>query len=509
MPDAITPVAAQIQAPNALGTMSSILGLQQQRQALQGQAAQVQQEQLKAQQASGVQNFFQSFDPTQHMGADGTIDLDSALQDSHFRGAGNAKPAIMQSLLDIKNKQLTNKQALTSLNGANLSQLSSVIGSLAKDEDVLADKTDPQSGVNAGRAKVGAAFDNFSKLGPDAARVAAIYKPMVEGAPAGKLSTGIQSLQMQAQDVAGQQAQQNPALVPVARGSETDIFNVNKPEGLQPGQAPAQRLGMGLAPQVVTPPGGVPAIMGGMGGGGGGAPGQPNQRNLSGFPGPQPTDQDMKNFGDYQNNLNQRVAIASDSIPRIQMAENALDSIRGGAGAPAYAKWAQRLQALHMPQDLVDAVANGNLAKAQEAEKLLFQTTFSGLRQSMQGDPARVAEFQSAEKVFPSISTDPRAAKEILGFMVDQGNRDYAEQQALLKARTDHTFNPVTWQGEYQQRLRAGAVPGVPASQNPSGGIPTVTSQSQYDALPKGAKYIGADGHRYTKGGGSAVVATR
>src|SRR5208282_58173 len=135
------------------------------------------------------------------------------------------------------------------------------------------------------------------------------------------------------------------------------------------------------------------------------------------------------------------------------------------------------LQGFGAPQGLVDAVAGGNLGAAQEAEKLMFQTTFAGLRQSMQGDPARVAEFQAAENVFPNIGTDPRATRGILGFMSDQSQRDYAEQQSLNTSKLNGTFNPATWQGQYQQRLRAGQVPGVPQSQVPAtaGGNKTVT----------------------------------
>jgi hypothetical protein len=128
---------------------------------------------------------------------------------------------------------------------------------------------------------------------------------------------------------------------------------------------------------------------------------------------------------------------------------------------------------------LVDAVGNGNLAAAQEAEKLLFQTTFTGLKQSMQGDPARVSEFEAAEKVFPTIGTDPRATKSILNFMTAQGQRDYAEQQALVKSRQEGSFNPATWEADYQQKLRAGKVPGVPSSQVPSGASEGQTGKSK------------------------------
>lgn len=474
MPEMI-PVANTIQPPNlsqTVGTLGGLIGLKQKQVELQQQqqnvqtgairqqeaAAVLQQQQLKSQQQQGIQDFFNTWDPAEHIGSDGTTDLDSALQSKEFKAAGNAKPAIMQSLLDLKNKQLTNKQSLTTLNSALLTQFDSQVGALAKDKDVEADTTDPATGVNPGRAKVQQYINNFSKLSPDAARVAQIYSPLTQHTPQGKLSVALQALQMSAQSASEQQAQQNPKQIAVPTGAATNIYNVQPATGLEPGQTPVQAIPNQLPPQVVTPPGGVPQIIGGNSGG-----------IKPQYPGPAPTDQDVQAFGDYQKNLNSRVQTAADSIPRIRLAEQALDQIRAGGGAQGYTRLARILQAVPgMPQSIVDQVGGGSLAAAQEAEKMLFQTTMTGLRQSMQGDPARVAEFQAAEKVFPDIGTDPRASKRILQFMEDQGNRDFAEQQALVHARMKGTFNPATWQADYQAKLRAGKVSGSPASQNPA-----------------------------------------
>ncbi|HUD10942.1 MAG TPA: hypothetical protein VMS08_00905 [Candidatus Saccharimonadia bacterium] len=242
MSDFGSPVAQNVDVgpQKGLQTISSLLslksqqlGIQQQQQGLQGQAAQVQQEQLKAGQEQGVQNFFQQWDPSAHIGSDGTTDVDSALQSPAYQGAGNAKPGIMQSLLDIKNRQLTNKQSLATLNGQLLTQFSQGMGALAKDPDVVSDQADPTTGVNAGRAKVDQFINNFSKLSPDAQRVAQIYGPVTQHAPQGKLSDGIQAIQMQGQDVGGQQAQQNP--IPGARSTGMQIIPTvtQKSEGIE------------------------------------------------------------------------------------------------------------------------------------------------------------------------------------------------------------------------------------------------------------------------------------
>ena len=238
------------------------------------------------------------------------------------------------------------------------------------------------------------------------------------------------------------------------------------------------QVGQGIPPQIVTPPGGVPTPYKG----GGPVP------SSYGAGGPAPTSQDVENFGAYQQNLNHRVQVASDLIPRITQAEEALDKIRAGGGSEAYAKFGRMLQATGVvPKSLIDRVSNGDLAATQEAEKYLFQSTFAGLKQSMQGDASRVSEFNAAEQVFPSIGTDPRATKSVLNFMADQSKRDYAEQQALNKARKSGTFNPATWQADYQQQLRAGKVEGVPASQVPRGAGDTgkTVTQAEVDAYAK------------------------
>jgi hypothetical protein len=218
----MTPVGNTIIPPDptkGVNTFSGILGLKQQQQQLQIGAQTLQQEQLKTGQQQGVQDFFQSWDPTEHIADDGTTDLDSALQSPQFKSAGNAKPAIMQALLDVKQKQLGNKQALSSLNKDLVTQFGTAMGSLATDEDVKTDKTDPTTGVNAGRAKVNEFLTNFSKLSPDAARVAQIYAPITQKAPPGKLSHGIAALQLQAQSASEQQAQQNPVPGSITAGT--------------------------------------------------------------------------------------------------------------------------------------------------------------------------------------------------------------------------------------------------------------------------------------------------
>lgn len=241
MPE-MTPVANQIIPPDpnrGLSTISGMLGLRQQQQGLAIGQQQLQQERLKTQQAQGVQNFFQTWDPADHLGDDGTTNLDSALQSKEFKASGNAKPAVMQALLDVKQKQLGAKQSLASLNKDLVTQLGTAAGAFVKDDDVVADKTDPKTGVNIGRAKVDALLTNFSKQSPDAARVAGIYQPLLDHVPQGKLTHAMQALQLQAQSASEQQAQQNPVMGSFDTGTQIVPYTANRAAGIpQPtGQA--------------------------------------------------------------------------------------------------------------------------------------------------------------------------------------------------------------------------------------------------------------------------------
>lgn len=299
MPDMIEPVGAMIKPPDpmqGINTLSGIIGLQQRRQALQTGAiqqqtarAESQMAQLEAQKQQGVQDFFKSFDPSQHLSDDGTTDLDSALQSDEFKNSGNAKPAVMQMLLNIKNQQLSNKTALAGLNNSLVTQLGSQAGALADDPDVIADKPD-KTGANPGRAKVREMFRNFSQLSPDAARVAQIYGPMVDHTPPNKLSAAIGALQMQARDVGGQQEAQFPRAGTINTGGRI-LPTVTPPKTGVP-QFTGQQIPTELAPQLATNPntggqgivgggqGTVPAPIGGAagtGGGGGLNPWQPVQ----------------------------------------------------------------------------------------------------------------------------------------------------------------------------------------------------------------------------------------
>jgi hypothetical protein len=188
----------------AINTMSGILGLKQQRQALQtGQyqqqsaQANAQQDQQNAAQRQAAGNFFKGFDIAKHHGDDGTLDLDSALTSPEFKATGDSAPEIAKSLLAIKNSQLAAKTSLAGLNNDLRGQFSSQVAGLAQDPDV-------KSGNQTGRGKVLDAIDQFGQSSPDAKRVAAIYSQVLQNTPPNKMGQALQNLQLQAKS-AGEQ----------------------------------------------------------------------------------------------------------------------------------------------------------------------------------------------------------------------------------------------------------------------------------------------------------------
>ena len=243
MPDFGSPVAQNVNVnPNqGIQTLSGLLGLQQQRQALQGQAAEVQQQQQTAGQRAGIASFMSTFDPTKHVGSDGTLDLDNVLTDPNLRrAAGDQFPQLMQQLVSVKQAQLQAKQQLVNLNDSARTQFQNTLGGLRTDPDVIADN--PQ-----GREKVQRAIGQFSATGPDAGRVAQIYGTAIDHAPQGKLAQTLSNMQLQAMDAGSQAASQRPAY----QATGATQTQVNPPAA---GGAPAGNLRSGISPQYIFDP---------------------------------------------------------------------------------------------------------------------------------------------------------------------------------------------------------------------------------------------------------------
>ena len=242
MSDFGSPVASPKPVGAGLSMLSDLMNVKRSQQALQTgvyqqqtAAAQAQQEQQTASQRQTAARFFQNYDTASHVGPDGTIDLDQALTNPQLKATGDAYPVIAKSLIDMKNSQLDAKQKLATLDAGVRQNFFQNVGGLSSDPDV-------KQGNNQGAGKVLDAIDQFGQSGgPDAARVAAVYKPVIQSllaaGKASKLPEVLSNFQLQALD-AGKQREQT-------YGTPTSIDNGAT---VQPGvQAPAA-AGGGFTP---------------------------------------------------------------------------------------------------------------------------------------------------------------------------------------------------------------------------------------------------------------------
>src|SRR6185312_3824003 len=381
MPEMI-PVATQIKPPDpqaGIGMLSSILQLKQQQQNLQTgqyqQATAAAQSSQAQQQNSELQALAQfthaaSKDPA-YRNPDGTPNVQKYQQDAMAIAPVYGQSYIGQMTSNF-NAGVDNSKLLLNLRADQGQKAAGFFGALAATPGATSEDF-----LNSLEQARGPSDDpNYQRI----LDRAAIHAPQTATMPTDQASNVIrQYARKVALAFGAPQAQESSPAVQMVQGPRGLVpTNVNpqSPNGTGPVGRPVPNA---TPPAIVTPPGGIPTVTG---------PGGSNPQQVGGAGGGvNPTSQDWENFGAYNANLNNRVRIASDSIPRIEAAEQALSAIKSGAGAETYAKWARRLQAIGAPQGLVDAVGNGNLGAAQEAEKYLFQTTFSGLRQSMQGDP--------------------------------------------------------------------------------------------------------------------------
>jgi hypothetical protein len=243
MPDFGSSIAQTVNpVGQGMHTLSDVMNIKRQRQALQTgayqqqtAAAQAQQEQQTAGQRQAAAQFFQNYDVASHVGPDGTLDLNQALSNPRLKATGDAYPAIAKSLIDMKNAQLDAKQKLASLDSGVRQNFYQNVGGLSNDPDV-------KQGNNQGVGKVLDAIDEFGASGgPDAARVAGVYRPIIQNlqqaGKVDKLPEVLSNFQLQALD-AGKQREQT-------YGTPT---TVDTGAVIQPGvQAPAA-AGGGFAP---------------------------------------------------------------------------------------------------------------------------------------------------------------------------------------------------------------------------------------------------------------------
>lgn len=247
MSDFGDPVAQNVDVSpqKSLETIGSLIGLQQKRQALAGQAADVQMKQQDASQRAAMSQI----DWSKHTGDDGTLDVASFSKDPAIRkAAGDYYPDVLAKAAQVKTAQVGAKQSLLTLNKDQLGAWQQTVGALKTDPDVVADNA-------AGRQKVANAYQSYGQTyGQDAARAVAPYQGPLTQAPQGKLASVLDHVQMQSVDAGKQMEMQAPTTGTVTTGPNIQPMSVASRYGEHPGamtpQGPPIKLGLAPTEQV-------------------------------------------------------------------------------------------------------------------------------------------------------------------------------------------------------------------------------------------------------------------
>lgn len=439
----VNPVGQGLQTLSGLlSVQQQRLGIQQQTQALQGQAAEVQQQQQTARQRSNLAGFMQHFDPSKHVGSDGTLDLDSVLTDPNLRAAAGDKfPEVAQQFVALKSGQLQTKQQLAGLNDTLRNQFSDTVGSLRTDPDVVADN--PQ-----GRAKVQAAMGNFAETGgPDAARIANTYAGIINHVPQGKLTSALSNFQLQAMDASTQAGRQAPSLVDT--GATLVNTNPQAAGGQLGGQAPIPKtVAPGAIPStdafgrtfLVSPQTGGAKPIGSPPGSGGAGFAQP----VAGQQQVMDSVENARAAGDQApmlRNINQQLMTLSDKTSTGPWSQN-LHKIAAAVGLPSGAQY-QEIGAY------LDRQA------AAQARTMGVPNTNAGLAASERAtgttDYAREA-LQEKVKFADALNTGAMAYRQGLDKAVGTGGAPNLQNYQAWRSAWAQNFDPDVYRVEDAQR---------------------------------------------------------
>lgn len=404
MADFGAPVAQNVNVdPNkGLETIGSLMGLTQKRQALAGQAADVQMRQQDASQRAAMAQI----DWGKHTGQDGTLDLNSFNQDKGIRqAAGDYYPDVLAKAAAVKQAQTGAKQSLLNLNKDQLGAWQQTVGGLAGDPDV-------QQDTPAGRQKVAAAYQSFAQTyGPDAAKAVAPYQGPLTQAPQGKLASVLQHVQMQSVDAGKQLEMQAPTPGSVDTGGQIQPGAFASPQSATPGAFTPQGrpIAKTFAPQVITSPttggafklgpGGTatPITAPGQGGGGGAAPFQnPNYQGQG---------KDVATFQDEVQTVRQEAQQAPLSRNINAQILRLSQDAKTGPGSDV---WQHVIGAVGAPLGLSPS------ASYQEVGKYLEKNAINNM--TAMGGPPSDSRLDAAAKANGSTSFSPEALQAVTKF---------------------------------------------------------------------------------------------
>jgi hypothetical protein len=131
-----------------------------------------------------------------------------------------------------------------------------------------------------------------------------------------------------------------------------------------------------------------------------------------------------------EQDLLNRVSGGASLMHNLQEQQQLLTQARAGGGSNWRAEAASKLQAMGIPQSVVDQVAGGNLGAAQTLQKLMVQGAVSQMKSMMSGHQTegQMNAFLSAN---PNLDKDPRALDKITQFYNGIYQNDVTQQHAL------------------------------------------------------------------------------
>lgn len=187
--------------PDMLGRLSQLLSVQHQGVELKS-----------AQQSQHQRAALAAYDFDQHMGDDGTIDLNGLATDPALRqAAGDQYLDVLAHAASAKQQQLEAKSKLFSLRGQQVEGLGQVLSPLLQDPDVVND-------TEKGRQKLNQAWMQYGQLyGDEALPVLQTFAAPLRNVPQGKLASALRMIQLQAADVNQQRAAMMPSRINTGR----------------------------------------------------------------------------------------------------------------------------------------------------------------------------------------------------------------------------------------------------------------------------------------------------
>jgi hypothetical protein len=178
------------------------------------------------------------------------------------------------------------------------------------------------------------------------------------------------------------------------------------------------------------------------------------------------------NASEYDKNLNARVEEGHASMLQLGEQAEALKSIRTGGGRESYMKLATIAQAMGMPDKIINGIAGGDYASAQEFQKLSALSVLTQLRAAMQGQgKVNRNEFEVFLKNSANIETDPRAIEKLFAVRQRAYARDVLEQ-GTWNQYLDNGGDPAKFPTVWSSQIAPGGRQAPPTQQSPA---PVVT----------------------------------